>query len=383
MAAIANVLSHLKSEFENAKNGLKSVDDSIRRLTGREPGVNRGKGIRRNVNQLINEGDEELEDGEIVTDEPVKKRRFIGSAFSRVHIENSRRQQIVADVDDKEEVQKKPTLQSSVIATQREVKPRHQAIEEQKSDQKSMARNKRMFGMILGTLQKFQSEESRRKETTQKRVEIEKKLEQAAEDEKELIKKERKELYKVRREKQAQIRRIELKMERVQIVRKFIFLLRFTPFLTKKQHQEWEKSHQFLGGFIQTKTKPHIFYMPIKHLPETEKRLKETKDKYRLIVAEKRAKVQKELSEIDELYKKEEIEESEDVMMEVKENNGPNNEVDVDSVGNSVEGETTEAIVKSEPSELNCNKEINEDNVPKDVESSDIGDKEFEPIYDE
>lgn len=60
---------------------------------------------------------------------------------------------------------RKPTLQSSVIATPKEVKPRTQALEEQKSDKRGMARNKRMFGMILGTLQKFQNEESQRKDT--------------------------------------------------------------------------------------------------------------------------------------------------------------------------------------------------------------------------
>ena len=52
-----------------------------------------------------------------------------------------------------------------MVATPREVKPRTQALEEQKNDKKSLARNKRMFGMILGTLQKFQSEESMRKDT--------------------------------------------------------------------------------------------------------------------------------------------------------------------------------------------------------------------------
>lgn len=46
------------------------------------------------------------------------------------------------------------------------------------------------------------------------------------------------------------------------------------------KHQQWEKSNQHLANFIQTKTKPHIFYMPKKQTPETEKRLKETKDKY-------------------------------------------------------------------------------------------------------
>ena len=149
---------------------------------------------------------------------------------------NSRFDEREFDLPD-EEPTRKPTLQSSVIATTRETKPRTQALEEQKSDKKGLARNKRMFGMILGTLQKFQKEETSRKDTvwlftiwfkqssywfvlqqTQKRVEIEKKLDAKAEEERVAIKKEKRELFMKRREKQAQIRRIEHKLQRVEIV---------------------------------------------------------------------------------------------------------------------------------------------------------------------
>ncbi|CAG2111609.1 unnamed protein product [Medioppia subpectinata] len=147
------------------------------------------------------------------SDEPQRKRRFIGSAFGRI-----RGEQRDMSYDDYEEPVRKPTIQSSVIATTREVKPRTQALEEQKNDKKSLARNKRMFGMILGTLQKFQNEESTRKDTqSQKRVEIEKKLDEKAEEERTQLRKERRELFLVRREKEAQIRCIEHKMQRVEI----------------------------------------------------------------------------------------------------------------------------------------------------------------------
>lgn len=51
--------------------------------------------------------------------------------------------------------------------------------------------------------------------------------------------------------------------------------------IENQQHQEWEKSLQSIGNFIQTKTKPCIFYCPAKQTPETEKKLKDTKDKFR------------------------------------------------------------------------------------------------------
>lgn len=54
---------------------------------------------------------------------------------------------------------------SQVVSAVKETKSRNEALEEQPPDEKSKARNRRMFGIILGTLQKFQSEESQRKQT--------------------------------------------------------------------------------------------------------------------------------------------------------------------------------------------------------------------------
>lgn len=44
------------------------------------------------------------------------------------------------------------------------MKHRNQVLEEQKNDKKSMSRNRRMFGHILGTLEKFKNEQSQRKD---------------------------------------------------------------------------------------------------------------------------------------------------------------------------------------------------------------------------
>lgn len=57
---------------------------------------------------------------------------------------------ISRDASDDHDEPRRPALASSVVANPRPVKPRTQALEEQKSDQKSMARNRRMFGMIVG-----------------------------------------------------------------------------------------------------------------------------------------------------------------------------------------------------------------------------------------
>ncbi|XP_054152947.1 pinin-like isoform X2 [Oppia nitens] len=392
-AKVFNVFANLETEFLEAKKSLKDVDESIKRVTGREPNNFMTKVVKERSVDRPNRSTASLasnysKSNSVVDEqsyEPQRKRRFYGNNMNRSRI--SERE----SSNDFDEPIRKPTVQSSVVAPTREVKPRTQALEEQKKD-KSLARNKRMFGMILGTLQKFQNEESSKRDTqTMKRVEIEKKLDEKAEQEKIALKKERRELFLIRREKEAQIRRIEHKMERVEI------------------HREWERSHQHLSNYIQTKTKPNIFYLPAKQTPETEKRLQESKDKYRLIVAEKRAKVQKELAEIDELYKKEEQndvidEEMEDVVNDesnAKENNTDEhknddqndeklsvNETNINSNHISDDLNKTQLLsesINANTGEHSLNGSIidNASDVKMQTNEESIGDKEFEPIYDE
>lgn len=177
-----------------------------------------------------------------------------------------------------------------------------------------------------------------------------------------------------------------------------------------------------MSHFIQTKTKPHIFYLPSKHTPESERRLQETKDKYRckpnlhfvlalnlktilffdsiVIVAEKRAKVQKELSEIDELYKKEEQNEAIDEEMDEMDVSIPNQKSDENQIEEKTKNELTlesnNRVISSDNSSQNeVSKQITIDTKSDDTsnglnnytkmespEEQTIEDKEFEPIYD-
>lgn len=62
---------------------------------------------------------------------------------------------------------KRPSLQSAIVTTnppvQNVIKQENLVQQEKEPDKKSEVRNRRMFGMIMGTLQKFQSEETQRK----------------------------------------------------------------------------------------------------------------------------------------------------------------------------------------------------------------------------
>lgn len=154
----------LQSELEQAKNSLKGVDENIKRLIGRDPseiiprpGIKRGPPNEENnrgrprtsvTNRNRNFNHE--------NDEPLNKRRNNVSVFKRL----SER-----PVHYEDEIMQQPQKQliSKVIVTPREVPSRQEALAAQRTDEKSKARNRRMFGALLGTLQKFQQEETKLK----------------------------------------------------------------------------------------------------------------------------------------------------------------------------------------------------------------------------
>ncbi|PSN41336.1 hypothetical protein C0J52_20648 [Blattella germanica] len=171
----------LQAELERAKDNLKGVDENIRKLIGRDP----------------SEGQQRL------SGPPRLKRE--------------------GDSGDEEDVANKPAISSRVIATPKELPSRQEAMAAQSTDERSKARNRRMFGALLGTLQKFRQEETRMRDKEEKRAKVEKKLEENAKREKEELKKERQELFQERKRKQAEIKKIELKLLRM------------------KEQEEWEK----------------------------------------------------------------------------------------------------------------------------------------------
>lgn len=146
----------------------------------------------------------------------------------------------------------KPKLHSRVI---KEMPSRQEIVAAQCSDEQSRARNRRMFGSLLGTLQKFCQEESRLKTKEEKKAKIEKKLEEQQLLERENLKKERQTLFSTRKRQQLEIRMLEQKMNRV------------------KDLELWEESKVPLKHFIRTKTKPHLYYRPKIMNSSTEKLL--------------------------------------------------------------------------------------------------------------
>jgi pinin len=181
--------------------------------------------------------------------DPPSKRRAIDppksakSVFSRLSGPASR--------DDEEYV--KPRLNSRVI---KEQPTRQEIVAAQGSDAQSIARNRRMFAGLLGTLQKFCQEESRLKPREEKKAKIEKRLEEQEKQEREILKKEKQNLFVDKKRKQLEIKMIEIKM------------------LKLKDFSAWEELQRPLLNFVRTRTRPHIYYMPKTLNKETQEKQK-------------------------------------------------------------------------------------------------------------
>lgn len=173
----------------------------------------------------------------------------------------------------------KPKVSSRVISREQAPASRENALAMQ-SRNKDLERNKRMFGSLLGTLQKFRTEED--KGVQEKRAKIDMKIDQQQLLVKEQIKQEKDSLITDRRRKQLEIKSLESKM----------FKLR--------NLKAWEDHKLTLVNFIGSKTKPQIFYLPKIMTPITDLLLKESNDELQRAIIEKRRIVDEEIKDIEE-----------------------------------------------------------------------------------
>ncbi|CAH1117108.1 unnamed protein product [Phaedon cochleariae] len=268
----------LQHELEEAKNNLKGTDESLKRLIGRDPSelpprISAKRPLPDDKNRPGIRIQSRIRNFAHENEAPAAKRRNNVSVFQRLS-------EKVID-DDDHFVQQKGMI-SKVIVTPKEVPSREEALEAQSRDEKFKARNKRMFGALLGTLQKFQQEETKLKQREQKRAVLEKKIEEHEIKEKEEVKKERQELFFNRRKKQAEIKMIELKMLRM------------------REYATWEKSQKPRMNFITTKSKPHIQYMPRRMTDQTKKLLEDSQKDVEKLLEKKQQQIADELKHIEE-----------------------------------------------------------------------------------
>ncbi|CAG2209032.1 PNN [Mytilus edulis] len=287
----------LQNELEKAKENLKDVDENIKKLTGRDPYEQRQGGNRRlsQSGDLRGRGRPFTPGGRRFPDnEGQAARRLVGGAFSRLGISPRAagrgrgrgigrgigRGRRTADSDEEEELPNRPTIQSSVVLTPKEPKSRQASLDEQKPDKKSTARNRRMFGLLLGTLQKFKDEAKESKDKEDQRKQIENKLEEKANEEKEEIVKEKRQLFEERRQTQVKLRKIEQKIEIVET------------------SQECQAERLKLANFIRTKAKPPIFYLPKMMNESLENKKKETATAINEMITQKQKQLDEEIEDL-------------------------------------------------------------------------------------
>lgn len=163
----------------------------------------------------------------------------------------------------------------------KDVKSREETIEEQKNDNKVVARNRRMFGALVGTLQKFNKEEIKKKDVLEKKKVVEKNVEEKVEKEKEEIKNKKRELFYEQKKKKKDIQIIQIQMKRVE------------------EYEIWEKSKQFEGNFIRTKAEPDIFWLPKNHSEKTKELVQNTKETVAKEIELKKEEFEEELLTIE------------------------------------------------------------------------------------
>lgn len=276
--------SHLQQELNKARDNLKDLNENIRKIIGRDPstteqynsGGSFGAYSRNEVRKRNSAGfepgrrteqDRRYSD---VSGQNPPKRRVIGetkSVFSRLSGPPAR------DLE-----YEKPRIYSRVI---KEQPTRQEIVAAQTGDEKSRARNRRIFGSLLGTLQKFSQEESKLKSKEEKKAQIEKKLEEQQKVERENLRKEKQCLYTDRKRQQFEIRALETKMNKM------------------KDLETWEQTKKPLAYYIKTKTKPHIYYLPKKMDSKTEKKLKECQEEHAKIMEQKRQEVMDSIATVE------------------------------------------------------------------------------------
>jgi len=124
-------------------------------------------------------------------------------------------------------------------------------VEEANNNPEIKKRNKQMFGVIVGTLQKFQKETT----TREARKQIEEKVDKKLTEQQEKFREQQKKQLQEQREKHlAEMAEIRKAQEEKEI-----------EFLKKT----WTRHHAYLSHYIKTTATPSIFYLPKKHTAAT------------------------------------------------------------------------------------------------------------------
>merc|ERR1719376_1749628 len=172
-----------------------------------------------------------------------------GEDVSR-HVKSSSRVVIKKEVDEDEDYEEdshKPKIQSSVVSTKKDTRTRTEIIKAQNGDGRGKYRNRRMFGFLMNTLSSFRKEKQDNKLLTrqeERKMEIEKKIEEQSLEDRKKNQEVRKKLFEERRKEQKKINLLEYKVQ------------------LNEESKDWKEQWELKSKFIMTKAQPPIFYFP-------------------------------------------------------------------------------------------------------------------------
>ncbi|KAL4707358.1 hypothetical protein ACJJTC_005287 [Scirpophaga incertulas] len=278
---VAISFSALRAQLENERSSLFKIDENIRKIhvTPRFPSdrFNSGAGdySRSSTRASGRTSFTDNNGNNFKNDESLVKRRHeTKTVFSRLSAR-------APDSDGEEDGpgNKRSRMPSAVS---RELPTRAAVLRAQGGDEQARTRNRRIFGSLLGTLQKFKQEEIVLQTKEEKKAQVERKIEEQARLQKEKEQKERKSLFAERENKKATIKALEAKMARVQ------------------EFEKWETSQKSLGNFILTKAKPHIYWLPKRMTEKASERLNTSRKYHERCLSNKRHELQEELQRIEQ-----------------------------------------------------------------------------------
>ncbi|CAH0400686.1 unnamed protein product [Chilo suppressalis] len=277
---VAISFSALRAQLENEKSTLFKIDENIKKIqvTGRFPNdrFNNSSGDYARGGARIGGRNAYQDTGNNYKNEDQfgKRKHETKTVFSRL---SARTQD--SDGEEDGPGTKRVRMPSAVS---RELPTRAAVLRAQGDDEQSRTRNRRIFGSLLGTLQKFKQEEIVLQTQEDKKAQVERKIEEQARLEKEREQKERKSLFLEREHKKATIKALEAKMGRVQ------------------EFEKWEASQKSLSNFILTKSKPHIYWIPKKMTDKATEKLNSSRKFHEKCMAKKRIELQEELQRIEQ-----------------------------------------------------------------------------------
>lgn len=169
-----------------------------------------------------------------------------------------------------------------------ETKSRAAVISEMKKNEnkQDQVRNRRLFGnLLVATLRQFQNEEktvgSKGQVQIDKQREVERRLEETEKENRNRMMREREALMGKKREKEMEIQALRRQKA------------------IEQSAEEKTKHFRRLQCFIQTQTKPPLFFLPSKHTLRTLELLKESSKKIDTLIELRREEMDRELRRLD------------------------------------------------------------------------------------